>query len=333
MIKALTPRLRVYAVISSQRSGFESEVFELTAQSGERRIFVHGDILASQSEPFRKIVTGHWRESTERKIDLTDWDGDTVTRFVDFLYTGNYRYPDPKPITHGENPDPGRISPFPLSFDLDTSLGTPEDRSSSAPYRPLTPFDRCLSRVWLHEKEDGLTDAKRLELYEPARYNYKEVLLVHAKVYVLAQYKDVDVLRKLALKRLFLTLLRIKSIQPGSHEAGNIIDLLSYVYSETDALESSEEPLRKIVSQFAALNILALQAENKMAKLIGDGGDIATDLMAKVCRRLSIVEMNPNNIQFVSNVLVSVPYCDSDVKIGVVIKLTIKIGHTWVGTA
>lgn len=61
-----------------------SEVFELTADDAVS-FFVNKDILTSQLEPFRRATTGPGQESSERKIDLKDWDSGTVARLVEFF--------------------------------------------------------------------------------------------------------------------------------------------------------------------------------------------------------------------------------------------------------
>lgn len=270
------------------------------------RFFVHKDILASQSQPFQNATSGAWKEGSDRKIILEDWDGDTVGRLVEFLYTGDYQYPDPEPVfleDTTEVPEEGARHKPPASL-------APRDTSSDSadPERPLTPLNRCLRYGLLDG--DGGTDPKALEYFEPSRHDYKEALLAHAKVYALAHYKSVNHLRSLALKRLLMTLSRLSPVQTSSHIALNIIDLVNYVYAHTDALASTEEPLRRLVSQFAALNFTELVSKDEMAEFIAEGGDFVKDLMGKVSRRLKVVENGPTTDtkvdRFVSNIRVCV---------------------------
>lgn len=270
-----------------------SDIIELTAK-GRSRLLVHKDILTSQSQPFRNAITGVWKESAERKIDLEDWDKETVGRLVEFLYTGNYSYPDPEPILPRQQQqvsvvldgDAGRQSPTaPGTIQSQGSGGgggSPSDRRC-----PLTPLDQCLPRCLLENRK---TDAERLELFLPDQHGYKEALLSHAAVYALARYKAVDSLQILALRRLTMTLSRISKVLPDSSLPLGVIDLVKYVYSHTDALSSTEEPLRRLISQFAALNFPALQTGAEFVELMSEGGDFVNDLMAKVSRRLVAAE-------------------------------------------
>lgn len=153
--------------------------------------------------------------------------------------------------------------------------------------RPLTPLNQCLPHCLPDERK---TDAERLRCFGPDQYNYRDALLSHAKVYVLARYKAVDSLQILSFKRLVMRLSRINPIRTDSRLPLGVVDLVKYVYSHTDSLTSSKEPLRSLISQFAALNFTALQAKVEFAELTSEGGDFVNDLMVKVSRRLIAAE-------------------------------------------
>lgn len=259
-----------------------SDIIELTAR-GQSRFLVHRDILTSQSQPFRNAVSGVWKESTERKIDLHDWDRDTVGCLVEFLYTGNYSYPDPDPASAVVS---DRTAPPPAAAVRARSLRdrSPDELSRS---RPLTPLEQCLPRCLPENRE---TDAERLSGFAPEHHEYREPLLTHAAVYALACYKDVRPLRCLALRRLVMTLGAISPVRADARLPPGIVDVVRYVYAHTDALRSSEEPLRRVMAQFAALNFPALQTRPDFAELLAEGGDFVNDLMAKVSRRLVAAE-------------------------------------------
>lgn len=187
-------------------------MFELVAKGGQT-FPVPRAILEAQSKPLRQATTGPWLESQARRIDLQEWDAETVNQLVSFLYRGTYQGPD--------------------------------------------------------------TDMLSV------------VLLEHAKVYALAQYQDIEELRKLALKGIQegLATNAAKEIYSGA-----VVELLRYVYSHTQFLTNSKEPLRELVSQFTADNFQNLYTYN-MVELIGDGDfiDFRLDVMFKVCERLDNV--------------------------------------------
>lgn len=254
-----------------------SEVFELVLRDNVR-FFVHQDILTSQSKPFQQATTGPWQEASERKILLDDWDTDTVARLVEFLYSNNYPYPDPDPLEPVRVPQAATSGPGePNTIKIDA-----QPHSS----RPLTPFDECLKELMPRNNPNKVADLQRLGPCDPAKFDYESVLLLHARVYVLANYKGVERLQTLALRRLLLVLSRLQPLQTGSHIAGNVAEFAGYVYANTGLLSGSEEPLRKITSHFIALNVVAFQNEPRAVKLMAEGGDLVTDVMAKLCRRI-----------------------------------------------
>lgn len=263
-------------ILKPSRS-LDSEIFTLKARGGQQ-FLAHGSILAAQSAPLRGIITGDWKESTERVIALEDWGGDTVGRFVEFLYLGNYQYPDPEPLHSSPTREVGGNVPVDLVL-------KDEELSQN---RPLTPLGDCIPvSLRLEQKMDKET---RLRQFSPLEHDYKEVLLAHSNVYALAQYKDVIALQSLSLENLLMTLMSIDQLEPRTHLAANVIALLGHVYSHTTVLVSSEEPMRRLVSQFAALNFPALQQTEGMEGLLYRESDLARDLMQKVCRRLVVSE-------------------------------------------
>lgn len=273
-----------------------SETIEIIAQSGEKQFFVHSDILAAQSEPLKQTVRD---ASADRKINLQEWDGDTVGRFVEFLYIGHYQVPNPTQRPESAVSEVGTGADTPATSQSgtvrsdSTETAREEYTTTTSPMgpRPLTPlwqFSMELqSRAGPYMDREAL-EVFGLESFNPAVCDYGEVLLAHAKVYSLAQNQEVEALRKLSYKRLLSTLLRIGSVEPDWQVTIDFIALLRYVYSHTVLSPGdSEEPLQKIVSQFAALNFPALQSRDEMTELIREGGKLASDLMNKVYKRLA----------------------------------------------
>lgn len=232
----------------------------------------------------KNAITGGWSETTERKLSLDEWDSETVGRLVEFLYTGDYQYPNP--VRSSERAENAATS-------LLSAPRSKWENAGSGPNRPLTPLDRCLDG-YLPEDTDHSADWAKLMPFNP-QDDYKNAILSNAKVYCLAQYISTSTLRALALKRIFLLLLKIDPLprQTESDAILNSLDLVNYVYSNTDSLVNSEEPLRKLVSQFTAHNLESLQQREELTHLMSSCSDFLSELIPKICRRLISTPKSP----------------------------------------
>ena len=115
----------------------------------------------------------------------------------------------------------------------------------------------------------------------PHEYDYRVPCLVHAELYALADYLLLPDLRRLALYRLQRTLIFVGFVAPRTRLLSNLISLLQFTYANTHNRTDQEEPLRKLVSNFAASNPKIL-IERDLQLLLGEGGDLAADLLAKI---------------------------------------------------
>lgn len=253
---------------------------------------MHKNLLVEQSEFLRTAV----KQAADKKIDLGCWDSETVSHIVDFLYLHTYKVKTPEPLyPTGPSPE-GTISDTSETRSRSDTPDTVRDRSPDPIHRrPLTPL-----RV-LIESHDAQTPAESNPtlaeaehsyptLYPMETHDYRCFLFAHAKVYALAQSLGIDDLQGTAYRALAGILDSLQPIDPGSRIAVSSIELLSYVYANTD---SSGDQMRKLVSQFAALNFPVLQRVDQMKGLVRQGGELAVDLVEKVCRRLVASECDP----------------------------------------
>lgn len=268
-----------------------SEVYELITRD-DVRFFVHSDILASQSKCFQQTITKTLKESSERKIHLTNWDAETVARLVEFLYRDDYPYPDPSPV-----------EPRPRT--------TPEPRQPNAVNVNAQPGSSQLFSLSggppVPNRADKIGDGQRLEPFDPAKFDYGRVLMAHARVYVLASNKAIGSLQIFAFKRLLLALVRLQPLQAGSHIASNIAGLAGYVYENTNHI--SEYQLRMFVARFIALNIVAFQKDPLAVMLMAKGGSLVTDIMSELCKGLegsttTSPTATPPKTRYISNIKV-----------------------------
>lgn len=278
-------------------------MLQLVPESGETRFLVHADLLASQSEYLRNLI----KEipdvpSAQRQLHMVRWDAATVGRFVEFMYTGDYHCPDPVPLdTPVATPAGGSVSghggeeePADEVAVVPSLPPSPEQDSDTGGLKPqfqlpqlkrllepgiLAPLSRMFaSGGFIPQRKLSAAETYSNKSFRPAKHDFEEVFLSHAKTYVIALMFEVQALCVLALQRLARALVNIDSVPPDSLLVSNFVELARYAYSATT---KAQDPLREIVSQFAALNFTSIQTQ-EMSSLMGDGGGFPGDLMEKI---------------------------------------------------
>lgn len=265
---------------------------------------VHEDVLASQSQRLKDIIDAFTAAEPKpgREIPLDNWDADTVGRFVEYIYTGDYQSPDPvlpsTPVMTPEGSNQSAASSDGLSpvdvISVPSALGKVEEGHTLVPpVRPLTPLSECFPGGPDPLRKPSAAETFAAKYFDPSEHDFEEVFLAHAKIFALAWEFDVEALQKLSVQRLLRTFINIDSFQSDWPVASNFVELARYAYCGNNPADNG---LRKIVSQFAALNFTALQTD-EMKVLIEQSGGFARDLTAKVCRRLIIAEKDRDHEQ------------------------------------
>ena len=258
--------------LSSRRAAFSSAVFQINAEKGTRTFYVHGGILSQNSQPFKSIVDGNWEESVNREIDLEEWDADTVSRMIEYLYTKDY--------TWQKN---GKFKPVPVIV----SEESPSVDHSPDAMRPLTPISGLIE---YREKQRRLCQFNDKLGHVDKEEALGELFLVHAKVYALANYRAIEKLSELALDRLLHSLSVFQSTEYNPQQIGYIVELVSYVYENTCWRIGKPEPIRQAVTRFIALELTKLDSTGEISVLMSTYGDFACDLLSDLTRRIKLAE-------------------------------------------
>lgn len=149
--------------------------------------------------------------------------------------------------------------------------------------RPLTPISRCLD-VGLPAMSTQTEAGLLAEGDITANYNdFNAAILAHAKVYTFAHYHHVPELERFALQRLTQVLLLVDCTQSAASAA--VAHTIRHIYENTAARTHQEEPARKLMSHFVALNFTSLM-KGEFKTVMSEGGDLAHDLSHKLCNRL-----------------------------------------------
>lgn len=272
-------------------------MFSIYAGPTKKHFLVHSSILA-KSPTLRAIVDGEWKESTNRRIDLEEWDEQTVEQLVQWLYSGHYTWPKVDSDAHVDHPVDHRsrtslvrlkigpaAGPSPQHPKDVTSVSNGTSDSNKEIYQiPIQP-----NKIQCHGPRIAVTTHERLvadhrfRKIENALENSAQTgftLVQDAKVYALAQYLQLIDLKRLTFHNIqdVLTSKAIPRSLPRMTTA--IVNLGRYTYAHTDALSHSEEPLRQLVSTFVAMWLPDITGPDVDA-LMFEGGDFVVDVVGK----------------------------------------------------
>ena len=289
-------------------SVFASPLITILAGEEEKLLHAHANVL-SESETFKLMIEGGWKEAKESRIKLREWDEDTISRILDFLYTSDYKTPFPSRPTSSIQVGEDAVAKILTAISVDevVTLNT-TNVSKSMPIQIGAPTgnldDIKHEATSLARKEtEFLTFIAWAQKHnnEASTLNHGESLMAHAKVYALADYLLLRNLKLLAAKRLRASVLFIGAFQPGSPAVNDIAMVAKYIYTNTndykDGKPEEEEPLRKFISGVIATNYKNFVGEGA-DQVFREGGDLATDVFHKMRAQSAVPEkgdMSPFN--------------------------------------
>ncbi|KAI4112332.1 MAG: hypothetical protein LQ345_006510, partial [Seirophora villosa] len=294
---------------ANSSSAFGSPVFQIVAgePGNTKTLFAHADVLA-KSTVLRAAVQGSFKEKEEQKLTWTHWTIGGAEKFLEWLYTGDYKCPYPSkaakraststsPIECEEPAEQGDIPPTDLENETLSLVDQHAFKKVPAegPLKGLQELHwnglRPLGRLSQAEKFDKWSDN---QLWLLSEMDYEATFMAHAELYSMACHYLVDDLKNQAWQRLRAVLITIGTPKADTPVIGNLAMLASYVYENTaDADGDSEEPLRMLVSSFSALHFTAIRGVGVAALMLSEKEGyhkFVVDLMTKVGQQLSYLE-------------------------------------------
>ena len=232
------------------------------------------------------------KEATEKRVEWSETDELTFVLFSQFAYTGNYKgHERPTAAEEKEKKLPER------SLDLDLIWERPRKA------KKLRRWTMTISPgPDVPEEPEPLPEAAAefaLEVPEPEAepvYEIKsepsftlasnsasewlygtEIFLVHARVYVFADYHGITALQTLALRKLHEALYKSDA---NKDNADTIVTLARYTYENTRP--DRNDQLRTMISMYVASNYRQLQESYGIDLLVRTVGDFAGDLFQKL---------------------------------------------------
>lgn len=221
------------------------------------------------------------KESIERRVILNETNEEVFVRFSQYVYTGDYDEAKPTERevtvpTHGRRSLNRDATSKPAGF-------TPHKKAVS--FFSETPDVEKKKLLW--DKFEALyplpTPAPSPSLGSSAYYDYTDVFLSHARMYVFADYYGIDALQILALQKLRRAL---ASFSVCLESRGDIIQLIQYCFEQTVDNGGQADRLRSLICLYTACKVEDLWEDTKFRDLTKTLPDFPAGLITPMLERL-----------------------------------------------
>ncbi|KAF3804071.1 hypothetical protein GCG54_00007864 [Colletotrichum gloeosporioides] len=246
--------------------------------------YVHSELLAAQSPSLEKLVVEHATEQNYGSVHWGDVDEAIFGRFVSYIYTGDYKEAKVVPrhgmMEYGTPDQEGSVSAVSetLSQSTDLSLDQPVQRQPNLRRRNRKrPWSQFLD---LHPEQT------QPEEFVDGRDDHTDLFLSNAEMYVFARKHGIESLQELSLRKLRVALEELLLDEINDEAIGDIADLVKYTYKATKHQQDNEEPLRHLVTLYAACKIDILWTWQSFRDLVETNGQLSKGLITHMLGRL-----------------------------------------------
>ncbi|KIW03604.1 uncharacterized protein PV09_05357 [Verruconis gallopava] len=224
-------------------------------------------------------------EGQNECVDFKDVTNATFLRFCEYMYTGDYSSFQPVNTWSGE--EEGVIETYQYEWHDFTSSRI--NRSKKISYRDGSTqmtIKTKKTKAWeAFESRSLPTPSFDVNQTPDAQHedDPTPVEMQHAQLYVLADKYDIEKLRILSLSKLHSVL---KSRGLYTEDVDVVVELLEYAFDNTPDREGDMDPLRSLVSEYAACVVEDLSKNAKFDALVRANGDIGCALLRHTVQRL-----------------------------------------------
>ena len=252
------------------------------------------------------MINGHLIEAQQGFAVLKEVDKGTFTRFAQWAYKGYYSAAEheDKPDKESTRDEEGRDAEEMFASGLAYIDWTPSTDSSFSDQdnqfrKKQASDDAAVSAPLMQSTRRGLKEAfisRKFTIRQnsisipPPRANrnstedYTSVFLSHARLYVFADYYDIQPLKFLALEELQLTL---ASYTLYPERTGDIIALVRYSYANTCEPMAGVEDLRTMLIAYMSYEVDTLMKDTAFKDLmVEDGGALLGDFIKIMEKRI-----------------------------------------------
>lgn len=230
---------------------FSSPVVKLVVGSESKEYFVHRELIESSSKVFKNAFTNNMKESISQTIKIDDFEADTVEKFLEYIYKGQYEFEDGVERVGSEDQEVKFES-----FDINTD-----------------------SNAWQHFEGficDGIVrpDSEVPE-NDHNMIDFTQAFLCHVKLYVFADKYDVEGLATETSTQLHHVLSKFKLFETS---IGDFVNLIEYVYDNITKYWYVDK-MKDVICSYS-ISIMAHLVENKrFVELLNSRPDLERDLI------------------------------------------------------
>ncbi|KAG6245868.1 hypothetical protein E4U24_004147 [Claviceps purpurea] len=229
-----------------------SKAFEFLVGPEKKPFIIHSELVASLSPVLERLVKGNMEEAQKGSVVWEHVDEQTFIRFSQYAYMRTYEYPAFRP------------RPQPKAGPSKTDVKTDRD---SYQYTHRSSLVRMCDDAWeaFFENEPRIplhltkVAMKRASPLADGERNDAELLLSHARLYVLADCYGITPLMKLSLNTLYSVL---TVFLEWDDVADMLIKLLRYCFENDTPAE-----LREFVVRYAVCHIENLWERTETTEL------------------------------------------------------------------
>ena len=268
-------------IISQESSIYTSNPFTFNVQS--RSFYVHSALISKCSRPLDRMISGHLKEANQGFANLNDVTEATFTRFVRWLYVGDY-----PAASHKVKNEGGEASIKGETSDIDDwgSFTTPKKKKK----KKEVSLRVALKEKFIAWEDDHVLPEVNAVSLASTRSNtapdedYTNVLLSHAQLYVFGEKYDIKALQQLSLRKLRHTLATFTLYQ---ERVDDILSLIRYTFAETGPTRHGESSIRTMLMFYVSTEMEVLDSHGEIKGMLAEDPEMMNDFLAILTMKIN----------------------------------------------